>query len=108
MPQHKHSTSLYFYSLIMRSQAALVRGDLSEMVNTLNATGAILQQATSRGAGARTALLIDSVIMARPNDGNCSFFTTYRQNITCPRCCEPFSTLFFQRMARTSQPRQNM
>jgi len=122
MPQRKHSTSLYFYSLIilsimllplqvlkaessktspgnycpaagilliaaedlsssldliMRSRAALTRGDLSEMANTLNATGAILRQATSRGAGARTALLIDSVIMARPNDSNEQLLTWF-------------------------------
>jgi len=122
MPQHNHSTSLYFYSLlillivvsplriakaassahspgnycpaadillitaedlssslelIMRSRAAQARGDLAEMVNTLNAAGSILQQATSRGAGARTALLIDSVILARPNESNQQLLTWF-------------------------------
>ena len=63
--------------LIMRSRAAQARGDLAEMVNTLNATGSILQQTTSRGAGARTALLIDSIILARPNESNQQLLTWF-------------------------------
>jgi len=63
--------------LIMRSRAAQARGDLSEMLNTLNAAGPMLQQATSRGAGARTALLIDSVILARPNESNQQLLTWF-------------------------------
>ena len=56
--------------LAMRSRAALERKDRVETLNTLNAVGGILQQAASRGASARTALLIDSVIFARPNEDN--------------------------------------
>ncbi len=54
--------------LLMRSRAAQARGDLTEMTSTLNATGATLQQATSRGAAARTALLIHSIILAKVGD----------------------------------------
>lgn len=63
--------------LIMRSRAAQARGDLTEMTSTLNAAGVTLQQATSRGAGARTALLIDSIILARPNDNNDQLLTWF-------------------------------
>ncbi len=63
--------------LIMRSRAALARGDLTEMASTLNAAGATLQQATSRGAGARTALLIHSIILARANDNNDQLLTWF-------------------------------
>lgn len=56
--------------LAMRSRAALERKDRVETLNTLTAVGGILQQAASRGAGARTALLIDSIIFARSNEGN--------------------------------------
>ena len=122
MPQHKHSSSLCFYhllillvalsplqvaratstapspgdycpaagillitaedlssslDLVMRSRAAQARGDLPETVNTLTAAGAILQQAGSRGAGARTALLIDSIILAKPNENNEQLLTWF-------------------------------
>ncbi|HEC28591.1 MAG TPA: hypothetical protein ENI65_03270 [Gammaproteobacteria bacterium] len=56
--------------LIMRSRAAQAIGGLTEMASTLNAAGTTLQQAASRGAGARTALLIHSIILARVNDKN--------------------------------------
>ncbi len=56
--------------LAMRSRAALERKDRVETLNTLTAIGGILQQAAGRGASARTALLIDSIIFARPNEDN--------------------------------------
>lgn len=56
--------------LIMRSRAAQAIGGLTEMASTLNAAGTTLQQTASRGAGARTALLIHSIILARVNDKN--------------------------------------
>lgn len=61
------STSLDF---VMRSRAAQTRNDQTAMVNMLNAANITLKQATSRGAGARTALLIDSTILARVNESN--------------------------------------
>ena len=54
--------------LLMRSRVAQSRGAFAEMASTLNAAGATLQQAASRGAGARTALLIHSIILAKVND----------------------------------------
>jgi len=54
--------------LLMRSRAAQARGALAEMANSLYAAEATLQQAASRGAGARTALLIHSIILAKVND----------------------------------------
>ncbi|HED15333.1 MAG TPA: hypothetical protein ENI64_00730 [Gammaproteobacteria bacterium] len=52
-------------ALIMRSRAAQAKGNFTEMASTLIASGATLQQAASRGAGARTAVLIDSIILAK-------------------------------------------
>ncbi len=54
--------------LLMRSRAAQAKGDFAEMASTLTAAGATLQQAASRGAAARTALLIHSIILAKAND----------------------------------------
>ncbi len=64
-------------ALIMRSRAAQARGDLTEMASTLNAAGATLQQATSRGAGARTSLLLHSIILARATDNNDRLLTWF-------------------------------
>ena len=63
--------------LIMRSRAAQARSDLTEMASTLNAAGTTLQQAASRGAGARTSLLIHSIILARINDNNDQLLTWF-------------------------------
>jgi len=61
------SSSLEF---VMRSRAAQTRGDLVEMRTMLDAAGITLKQASSRGAGARTALLINSVILSRSDENN--------------------------------------
>lgn len=61
------SSSLEF---VMRSRAAQTRGDQTEMLAMLNAAGVTLKQASSRGAGARTALLISSTILSRVNENN--------------------------------------
>ncbi len=55
-------------ALVMRSRSAQAKGNFTEMASTLIAAGATLQQAASRGAGARTALLIDSIILANADD----------------------------------------
>jgi len=61
------SSSLEF---VMQSRAAQTRGDQTEMLTMLDAAGVTLKQATSRGAGARTALLISSTILSRVNESN--------------------------------------
>ncbi len=61
------SSSLEF---VMQSRAAQTRGDLHTMQSALDAAGVTLQQARSRGAGARTALLISSTILSRVNENN--------------------------------------
>ena len=47
------------------------------MLTMLDAAGVTLKQATSRGAGARTALLINSVILSRVNESNDQLLTWF-------------------------------
>ncbi len=68
------STSLTF---VMQSRAAQARKDQAEMVSLLEAAGVVLKQATSRGGGARTALLINSVILSRATDTNEQLLTWF-------------------------------
>jgi len=68
------STSLTF---IMQSRAAQSRNNQIEMVSQLNAAGVVLNQATSRGAGARTALLINSTMLSRVNESNDQLLTWF-------------------------------
>jgi len=68
------SSSLNF---VMQSRAAQTRGDQVEMLNMLDASGITLKQATSRGAGARTALLINSVILSRVKENNTQLLTWF-------------------------------
>jgi len=68
------SSSLEF---VMQSRAAQTRGDQIEMLAMLNASGITLKQATSRGAGARTALLINSVILSRAKENNTQLLTWF-------------------------------
>jgi len=68
------SSSLDF---VMQSRAAQTRGDQIEMRAMLDASGITLKQATSRGAGARTALLINSVILSRAKENNPQLLTWF-------------------------------
>ena len=68
------STSLSF---VMQSRAAQTKGDQAQMLSQLRAAGVVLKQATSRGAGARTALLIDSTILSRVNENNDQLLTWF-------------------------------
>jgi len=68
------SSSLNF---VMQSRAAQTRGDQIEMRAMLDASGITLKQATSRGAGARTALLINSVILSRAKENNTQLLTWF-------------------------------
>lgn len=68
------STSLNF---VMQSRAAQTRNNPAEMLRLLNASGTVLNQATSRGAGARTALLINSTILSRVNESNSQLLTWF-------------------------------
>jgi len=68
------SSSLAF---VMQSRAAQSRGDQAVMLTMLNAAGVTLKQATSRGAGARTALLVNSVILSRVNESNDQLLTWF-------------------------------
>ncbi len=68
------SSSLDF---VMQSRAAQTRGDQTEMLAMLTAAGVTLKQATSRGAGARTALLISSTILSRVNESNNQLLTWF-------------------------------
>ncbi len=68
------SSSLEF---VMQSRAAQSRGDQAIMLTMLDAAGVTLKQATSRGAGARTALLINSVILSRVNESNDQLLTWF-------------------------------
>lgn len=68
------STSL---ELVMQSRAAQTQGDPIAMQALLNAAGTTLKQATSRGAGARTALLINSTILFRVNESNDQLLTWF-------------------------------
>lgn len=51
--------------LVMRSRAALMDNDQNTAVNELAAAGTTLQLAASRGAAARTILLIDAIVQAK-------------------------------------------
>ncbi len=68
------STSLTF---VMQSRAAQARDNRAAMLSQLNAAGVVLKQATSRGAGARTALLINSTILSRTNESNEQLLTWF-------------------------------
>jgi len=68
------STSLIF---IMQSRAAQARNNQTEMMSQLSAAGVVLSQATSRGAGARTALLINSIMLSRVNESNDQLLTWF-------------------------------
>jgi len=52
--------------LAMRSRTALINKDQTSAVGELTTAGIALQLAASRGAAARTVLLIDAVIEAKP------------------------------------------
>ncbi len=54
--------------LIMRSQNAFRNNDKVTAVNALTSAGATLQLAASRGASARTNLLIDAIIQAKQTE----------------------------------------
>ena len=56
------STSL---DLVFRSRAALLNQDYANAVNELRAAGTVLHLAASRGAAARTILLIDAIMQDR-------------------------------------------
>jgi hypothetical protein len=51
--------------MAMRSRAALVKGDQATAIADLTSAGTALHLAASRGAAARTILLIDAIIQAR-------------------------------------------
>ena len=68
------SSSLDF---VMQSLAAQSRGDQDKMQSALEAASVTLKQATSRGAGARTALLIHSAILSRVNENNKQLLTWF-------------------------------
>ncbi len=68
------SASLNF---VMQSRAAQTRNNPAEIARFLDASGVVLKQATSRGAGARTALLINSTILSRVNESNDQLLTWF-------------------------------
>ncbi len=68
------SSSLVF---VMQSRDAQIRGNRAEMLTMLNAAGVTLRQATSRGVNARTALLINSIILSRVNEKNDQLLTWF-------------------------------
>jgi len=68
------STSMTF---VVQSRAAQTNSNQAEMLSQLNAAGVVLKQATSRGAGARTALLINSTILSRVNENNDQLLTWF-------------------------------
>lgn len=68
------STSLDF---AMRSRAAQVDGDLTQATNTLNSAGTTLHLAASRGAAARTILLIDAIIEAKTGENYAQTLTWF-------------------------------
>lgn len=59
------SASLY---QVMRSRAALINKDLVTAANELASSGTTLHLAASRGAAARTILVIDAIIQARTGE----------------------------------------
>lgn len=61
------STSL---NLSMRSRVALTNKDLAGAISKLAAAGTALDLAASRGAAARTIMLIDAIIQARAGEDN--------------------------------------
>lgn len=59
------STSL---DLVMQSRTAMINNDLTASISELTASGTALHLAASRGAAARTTLLIDAVIQSKTGD----------------------------------------
>ncbi|VAW78109.1 hypothetical protein MNBD_GAMMA15-472 [hydrothermal vent metagenome] len=55
-------------NLSMHSRTALINKDQITAINTLDSAGTTLRLAASRGAAARTTLLIDSIIEAGPGE----------------------------------------
>lgn len=68
------SSSLDF---AMRSRAAQVDGDFTQAANTLNSAGTTLHLAASRGAAARTILLIDAIIEAKAGENYAQTLTWF-------------------------------
>lgn len=68
------SSSLAF---VMQSRLALSKDNKAEATRSLIAAGVTLQQALSRGAGARTGQLINSIILARANADNKQLLTWF-------------------------------
>jgi hypothetical protein len=54
--------------LAMRSRTALINNDLPTAIHDINSSGTALRLAASRGAAARTTLLIDTVIQTKTGD----------------------------------------
>jgi hypothetical protein len=54
--------------MVMRSRAALIDKDQVRVINQLTCAGTTLHLAASRGAAARSILLIDAIIQARVGD----------------------------------------
>ena len=54
--------------LAMRSRTALINNDLPTAIHDISSSGTALHLAASRGAAARTTLLIDSVIQTKTGD----------------------------------------
>jgi len=54
--------------LAMRSRTALIDNDLPTAIKDINSSGTALHLAASRGAAARTTLLIDTVIQTKTGD----------------------------------------
>jgi hypothetical protein len=54
--------------MAMRSRAALVNGDQATAISNLTSVGTTLRLAASRGAAARTVLLIDAVLQSKAGE----------------------------------------
>jgi len=62
---------------VMQSRVAQTRNDQAIMLTMLDAAGITLKQATGRGAGARTAQLINSTVLSRVNESNDQLLTWF-------------------------------
>ncbi len=63
--------------LAMRSRAALINNDSSMAISELNSAGTTLRLAASRGAAARTILLIDAIIQAKAGENYAQMLTWF-------------------------------
>lgn len=63
--------------LAMGSRAALIDGESAMAMSELTSTGTSLYQAASRGAAARTVLLIDAILQSKMGDDYASMLTWF-------------------------------